>query len=74
MGKTIKKMIYRVFCRNIGRERMELTIGIFRQVDELEYESMSSDRENLCNDFRNIGGDLWTGINECKERYNIECV
>ncbi|MBR4804529.1 MAG: hypothetical protein IK032_07825 [Bacteroidales bacterium] len=74
MGKTIKKMIYRVFCRNIGHERTELTIGIFRQVDELEYESMSSDRENLSNDFRNIGSDLWTGINECKERYNIEFV
>ncbi len=62
------------YCTLRKRESKALTIGLLLQWEEMEYEDMSSDRKNLRNDIRNIGDDLWVGIQDCKRAHNIEFI
>lgn len=72
MGEALKKILRLGVLYKREPESIELTIEIFRQLEDLEYEGISSDKENLRKDWLRIEGDVQTGIKECKEQFEIE--
>lgn len=74
MENIIHKMIrLGVLCEK-ETVNVELTIEIFQNIEHLEYYGVSADRENLRGDIMNIGKDLSTGVQKCKEEYELELV
>lgn len=72
MGKAIRYILRYGILQEREPGSIELTIEIFRQLRDLEYESMSSDKENLRNDWNKIGSDLQKGVKDCKKEYELE--
>ncbi len=72
MEEALKRILRLGVLYKREPEGIELTIEIFRQLEELEYEGISSDKENLRNDWLRIEGDIRTGIKESKAQYKKE--
>lgn len=70
--KAIREMIRLGEMHGRGEAEVELTIEIFQKIESLEYEDVSSDKENLQKDVRRIGEDLKVGIRDCKEEFELE--